>query len=276
MAESRLKDLIVNRVDLVDDGDNPEAHIVLFKRKDEPEPTRREAPRKEGIMPDAPKPPATLEEALTVLKTASDRIDALETAAEAAKTEHETALKDRDDKIADLEKAKEPDPEQKPEDVLKSLDPAVREFVQKAMDDAKAAQEQATAAQVEVEKAREEREGREFVEKAKAFAHLPGAPADLAKALHEVHKAKPELVEPLETILRAADEQLRTAKLFGELGKGRHDDETSAAGRLSTLAKQIAKEKNVSEAEGYDLAMQTAEGARLYEESEAEHKQEVR
>ena len=31
----RLKNLILNRVDLVDKGDNPEAHIQLFKRKEE-------------------------------------------------------------------------------------------------------------------------------------------------------------------------------------------------------------------------------------------------
>jgi len=41
LRRTKLKHLLINRIDLVDSGDNPEANIVLFKREHEPETTQQ-------------------------------------------------------------------------------------------------------------------------------------------------------------------------------------------------------------------------------------------
>jgi hypothetical protein len=145
--------------------------------------------------------------------------------------------------IAELKKAKPPEPE----DVLKGLTPEARTIVEKAQKDAAAATER-------VAKLEDENQTRIFVAKAAELPNLNKASKELGTLLKAcAHKLEKPEFEALETLLKAANEQIAKGKLFGTAGTdgtGEADGDTAAAivEKRATALVADSKAKNMQEA----------------------------
>ena len=99
----------------------------------------------------------------------------------------------------------------------------------------KKAEQEAAEAKELIAKMQAERERMEWIEKAKAYSHLPVSPEDAADLLMK----SPE-PEKLEALFKATDEQLKQAGFFKEIGSSL-PAEDSAAGKVEAMAKELVE-----------------------------------
>jgi len=143
----------------------------------------------------------------------------------------EDALLESRDELAKAYAKVEADEVQE-DDILKSADPAVQQFVEELRKQAEEAQSIAKAE-------REARLQREFVEKAEAFDNLPTNTEDLGallKAIHEV--VDTETFGKVEELLRTSDELIGKSA-WDEIGSGMS---TPGADKIEELAKAHQQE----------------------------------
>lgn len=216
---TKLRNLVINRVDLVDVGANLDmetgdgAHVLLWKRHDgdlpqsDPEPDPEPEPE-DTDMPDiekvgrkiAGKRRARLEAALAELQ-------AVLAETEVEEADAEPTSKRQEETVDDITKGL-------PEDVAKRMEQLE-----------KRAQEAESAAAAAQEVAKAERDARlriGFVEKIKGFARLPLDPekdADLLKKMAE--SLTTEEYARVEEILRSADAALEKSAAFEAIGSGK-------------------------------------------------------
>lgn len=187
---TRLKKLIVDRVDLVDKGANPDAEIALFKRDTDP--------KAESLTPTKEAPVAD-DTTVDVEALAAER-DALQAELDAL-----TEMSDEDlAALRGLELAKS--------DTPPSIDDtSLPEDVRKAL---------VEADELRVRVAKMERDARLalFVRKA-ADDYASLAPADeLGPALEEIDRVAPDAAQTLDRLLKAVAARAETSDLFKELG----------------------------------------------------------
>ena len=194
-AKRRLKNLKLDRVDLVAAGANPESHVMLFKHTLESADTGGTLPdnlSKDGNMSDTGKDAEQVEKDDVVTET----VDVVEKAEPVAvtKAEHEAIAKQLDE------------------------------------------------AQAEIAKMRDEQRGREFVELAKSeLPNLPVAADKLGGLLLKASDALGEDFSELLKLLKAADAQNDTAKLFKQLSDGNEPEAESFGDRLEKAAKALVE-----------------------------------
>lgn len=104
--------------------------------------------------------------------------------------------------------------------VLAKADPEVRRLIEKMDGDLKEARQQAAAATAIAKTERDERLRREFVAKAETLPMINDKPADLGDLLMKLHEKAPEEAARVETLLKAANEQISKGNLFKEMGRG--------------------------------------------------------
>lgn len=224
---SLVLDLLVDRVDLVDEGANSEAFIKLYKRKE-----RRDTMTFEEILAKMKPEHAEVvkqyvaDKDLTVdLNKAKEKITELE---------------------GDLEKVAKSKTVEEPafEDVLKSLDPAVQEVF-------KSMQAQKDAAEAVAKQAADERLNTEAIAKAKELKALP---VDETKLVEVLKSITPEVHE----ILKAANKAISEDSVFEEIGKTKTDTSSGAGdawGKIEKKAKAIEVEQKVSKAKAISIAV---------------------
>ena len=183
-----------------------------------------------------------------------------EMAAKAAEKEH-SMEQDLDKLQADLKAAAEraEAESQKRAEVEKRL-----ADVEQAAKGAEELQKRLLAAEAEIAKAKDEKLTAEFVEKAKAFSHLPGKPEDFGPVLKRVAGAvSAEDFAALETALKAANEA--AAPLFKEKGRAGAGSQRDAASELIAKAREIANASGgkLNELDAYAKA--AAENPELYD-----------
>jgi len=131
------------------------------------------------------------------------------------------------------------------DDVQARVDAAVQAAVAAAVAKVEAdAQARVSEAQAAVAEAQaraavevEAREVRDAVDAAtKAFAHVPGTPDEIGRALRAATKAAPEAAAVLERVLKAADAALKASSITTPVGVAA-SVEVSVEDRLATLAK---------------------------------------
>lgn len=270
----------IRTVGFVDKGANPESHVLLFKRAGPendgdgstdragaPDSARNGEVRvddKEGLW-------KRIESALKKVLSESEEEDGMDfdisSLPEAAQEAYQTLATERDEALSkaeefegqvselttELEETRAAATEsvdttdgegegegELSDDVLKSADPAIREYIEKV--EAKA--EEAIA------KAEEERALRQDEEIRKRFrpgGDLAGLPGDLEDKLVVLKSLTGDAAEALENILKATAEQLRQSKLFDAFGK----DAGTLVGadayeKLENIAKKIMSEKGGS------------------------------
>ena len=247
-----LEDLVVDRVDLVDEGANSAAFIELFKRKE-----RKESmDYKEVITKMSPEQGKLVQAELD--KLAGEVTKAKEDLATVT-TERDEAKKQLDETNGKLETANDDLATAKSElDALKQdegKDGAAKaafdeEETMKAMP--KEARElftkmkaQKNAAEEELRKAKDAEKHADAVAKA---ATLKSLPIEQAKLVELVKGATPEVLELLATVATAMDETV-----LGEVGKskagaGTASTSNEAWAQIEAKADEVAKKDSISKA----------------------------
>ena len=266
---SKLKNLRLKRISLVDSPANEEAQVVLFKSAEDP--VAKSDEDADDMAEAAPKKPMAM---------AKD--DDVEMSCKGCKSKMAKgskycascgdAMKKREvgmlDKIADPEVRKhfakvEADLAaalagrvitKDDEDVLKGASPEVREIVEKSRQDAASANAKATAASEAIEKLNDEAIEKAFVEEARGFGNIAGDPKVLGPVMKRLsqNKGTPEDMDALRVVLKAANAAakplLRVVGSNERGGKGSASEEIQAK-----VSEVIAKGKDVKYADALDV-----------------------
>lgn len=224
-----LEDLVVDRVDFVDEGCNSASFIELYKRKEQSKMNFEEVLSKmkpehaEIIRAEITKAAEALKQAqedlATVTKERDDANEQLNTANDdlaTAKSELET-LKAENSGAATFDET----------ETMKSMPQAVRDMFEKM-------KAQKEAAEAEILKAKEEKETAEAVAKAK---ELKAIPVEQDKLVGIVKSASPELMDLL-TVVNAAIE----GTVLDEVGKSNpKNNDGDAWAQIEAKADEIVK-----------------------------------
>ena len=223
----KLKRLKITRISTVDQGDNPAAAIIFWKRK--------------GEMPKDDKP--TLESLTAQVAKVTEDLKAQSDRAEAAET-----------KVTELETRLKGDPD--PDPLAKIKDPVVRELVAKAQAEAAEAKKEAEESRKAVAKMAEDRQRTEFIAKAGEFKAY-GEADDLGPMLQKISNTLGDTdYEALTKRMRAVQAQVDLSKLLAEVGDAGESGGGSAHDKLTAIAKGYVKDgKFKNEAEAYEEAM---------------------
>lgn len=193
----KLRKLRVDRVDLVDKGANPGAHIMLFKRDDEPP---DEEPEEGGA--DVPNEADD--------KTTSFSVDD-KTALENRVTELEQALEsavNRAQAAEDLAKSAN-----EPEDVWKGVPPQIRKKFEEQEARIKLADEIA-------KRERDTRERHECIQKASSYQYLPVNPDDDWEVFKAINGLDAKVSGRIYQLFSAGDANLSKSVSTSERGFG--------------------------------------------------------
>ena len=245
-----LDDLIVNRVDLVDEGANSAAFIELYKRKERGD-TMELKDIIAKMMPEhASVVQAEIDKlAEEVTKTKESLVEAT-TERDAAKETLEAANDELATAKSELEALKANGTAFDEEETLKAMPEEARELFTKM-------KAQKDAAEEAVRKAKEAEAQAEAVAKA---AELKALPIEQPKLVGVLKGASPELLEVLTTINAAVD-----SSVLGEVGKNNTGTVgTDAWDKIEAKAAEIVKAKGVSKAKAISLAVE--ENPDLYKE----------
>lgn len=253
-----LEDLVIDRVDFVDEGANSAAFIELYKRKEQSPMELKEILSK--MKPEhAAVVEASIEASNEELRKAKEDLATVS-------SERDTIAKERDDANAALATANEDLSATKSEletlkagngaafdesEVLKSMPQAAREAFEKM-------KAQKEAAEEEIRKAKEERENAEAIAKANT---LKAIPMDHEKLVSIVKRADEETFEAL----KAASEAIENGVL-GEVGKSHRQPPkgTDAWSQIEAKSEEIAKRDGVDKAKAIAIAVK--ENPDLYQE----------
>lgn len=241
-----LTDLVIDRVDLVDEGANSEAFIKLYKRRN----TRMNF---EELLKSLPEDQATLitseiakakADADVEVKKAKDaataEVDAAKADADAAKAE---TAKVKAEASGDVEKSKST------EDVIKSLDPEVQAIF-KSLEDKK------TAAEAIAKQLKEDQEKEEAIVKAKDLKALP---VEESKLVDIAKSASPEVYE----VLKAASKLIADSEILKEKGNNSKGD-TDAWSKIEKAAVELTKKDGITQAKAISAVIK--EQPELYKE----------
>ncbi len=240
-----LIDLVVDRVDLVDEGANSAAFIKLYKRKERDvtmdfnEIIAKLKPEHAEII-QAELAKARTEVPEEVAKELSDTKEELAT----TKTELEKVKEE-------VNKSKEPAQEENFEEVLKSLDPAVQKVF-------KSLQSQKEAAEQVAKQLNEQKEEEEAIKKAKTLKALP---VEEDKLVQVVKGVSDDVYE----ILKSAAKVLEESEIFEEVGKGKSGaGSTDAWSKIEKKADEIAKRDSITKEKAISVVIN--ENPELYKE----------
>ncbi len=269
---NRLAKLVIDRVDLVDDGANPGASIRLFKRN-EGDPMDNNLLDLGIDVSKIGKPISAAN--LARLTSARDALTAL---IEGASGDKMAEANDDKGKNKDgVNKGNEPNPATP----NPAEDPVVKaqfadfqkkiDDLQKAVDDNKKLADEAVAkAAQEVEK----RERADFAKQAEAdLACLPGTAESKGGLLYTLSKKlSADDFKAIDTMLKAANEAAKTGQIVKELGAdGKTVGDGSAFAKIKSLAADlVTKGTAKSEAEAIDMV--ATQNPALYERHLAELK----
>lgn len=243
MVPNFLIDLIVDRVDLVDEGANSAAFIKLYKRKE----------METGM---------DFNEIISKLKPEHAEVIQAELAKARAEVPEEIA-KELSDTKAELEavkaelekfkeevkKSKEPTQEESFDEILKNLDPAVQKVF-------KTLQAQKEAAEQLAKQLKEQKEEEEAIAKAKALKALP---VEEEKLIQVVKGVSDDVYEILKSAAKALEESI----LFEEIGKS--DTGTMDAwAKIEKKAEEIAKRDGITVEKAISVVIN--ENPELYKE----------
>lgn len=247
-----LEDLVVDRVDLVDEGANSAAFIELFKRKERKESmdykeviakmspeqgklVQAELDRLAGEVTKAKEDLATVtterDEAKKQLDETNGKLETANDDLATAKSELD-ALK-QDEGKDDAAKAAFDE-----EETMKAMPKEARELFTKM-------KAQKDAAEEELRKAKDAEKHADAVAKA---ATLKSLPIEQAKLVELVKGATPEVLELLATVATAMDETV-----LGEIGKskvgaGTASTSNEAWAQIEAKADEVAKKESISKA----------------------------
>ena len=247
-----LEDLVVDRVDLVDEGANSAAFIELYKRKERkesmdykeviakmsPEQGKLVQAELNKLAGEATKAKEDLATKTTEYEEAKKQLDEANRKLETANDDLATAKSELDalkEKGADDSKKKAAFDE---EETIKTMPKEARELFTKM-------KAQKDAAEEELRKAKDAEKHAEAVAKA---ATLKSLPVEQTKLVELVKSATPDVLDVLTTLAAAMDETV-----LGEVGKskagaGTASTSNEAWAQIEAKAAEVAKKDSISKA----------------------------
>jgi len=263
-----LKDLVIDRVDLVDEGANSAAFIQLYKRKE-----RSDKMDLQDIIAQMKEEHASVVK--SVLADLEAKIEKLQAQLDEITIERDNARADLKKVKDELEKAQEDfektknelnelkiskaktddNKEEDFEEILKSLPENARELFKKM-------KAQKEAAEEAIRKAKEAEEHAQAVAKA---AELKALPVEQDKLVNVIKGCSKEVLELLTTINAAMEETV-----LGEIGKSRANagagagTSNAAWDKIEAKAEEIQKSRGVSKAKAISIVIE--ENPDLYKE----------
>jgi len=245
MVPNLLIDLVVDRVDLVDEGANSAAFIKLYKRKE----METGMDFSEIISKLKPEHAEVIQAELAKAKTEVPEEIAKELSD--TKVELEAVKAELEKFKEEAKKSKEPAQEENFEEILKSLDPAVQKVF-------KSLQAQKEAAEQIAKQLQEQKEEEEAIAKARALKALP---VEEEKLVQVVKGVSDDVYE----ILKSAAKVLEESDIFEEVGKGKGSAGTiDAWSRIEKKAEEIAKRDGITIEKAIGVAIN--ENPELYKE----------
>lgn len=241
---TKLKNLVITKVALVDEGSCSAAHIKLYKRKEGGSIMKFEdimkalTPEQQAVVN------AEIEKAKTACaeesKAALDKAAEDLKAAEDAKT---LAEQEKENAMSELNKMKQ-EANKSEEDILKNVDPAVRAILEKS-------RAQAAAAEAAVRKMKEEQDTAEAIAKAKELPNLGTGEEELSSVLKSLKATDEKLFNTVFGIMKSADAVIAKGAAFEEKGtsqegNGNIQKAADAWAKIETAAAEIAKSRNIT------------------------------
>lgn len=257
----KLTNLKITKVSLVDEGACSAAHITLFKqKKGGSEMTFEEmmeslSEEQQAII--KAKFDAQNEELEEAKKAFSEKEEELEKVKQekkdletkASETEEEEEEEDDLAIEADSEdgvtKAKE---ELTEEEILKNVDPAVKEMIQKAKSEAEV-HKQALI------KMKEEKEVAQLTEIAKSINNVGTEEAQLVSMLKKAKSVDVEFYNEVLKTLQVANNIIADSELLKEKGQSFAGNDVDAWSKVDAKADEIAKARNVSKAKATNIVI---------------------
>ena len=223
---SKLKNLVITKVALVDEGSCSAAHIKLYKRKE----GGQDMTLEEILKSLSPEQQAVVKAAMEAEKVAGEKAGKAPFAqlqADKEKLDEENKKLEKAKTDLEAEVAKLRNPESKSEDeVLKSVDPAIRALIEKSRNEA-------AAANAAILKMKDEADQAEALAKAKELSNLGADEATLVKSLKVLKNKDTECYTNVLNILKAANTKLSEGLNLDGVGssvnKGVNVDVTKAA-----------------------------------------------
>ena len=241
---TKLKNLVITKVALVDEGSCSAAHIKLYKRKEGGSIMKFEdimkalTPEQQAVVNAEIEKAKTAcaEESKAALDKAAEDLKAAEDAKALAEQEKENAM-------SELNKMKQ-EANKSEEDILKNVDPAVRAILEKS-------RAQAAAAEAAVRKMKEEQDTAEAIAKAKELPNLCTGEEELSSVLKSLKATDEKLFNTVFGIMKSADAVIAKGAAFEEKGtsqegNGNIQKAADAWAKIETAAAEIAKSRNIT------------------------------
>lgn len=269
-----LEDLIVNRVDLVDDGANSEAFIELYKRKEQNVMTVTEVlskmkPEHAAVIQDEiNKAKEELSKAQEDLANVTTERDEAKEECDKVKEELTTANEDLESTKSELESlraekacgGKDDDPEKSKSGSAFDETETFKSMPQEIKDMFAQLKAQKEAAEEQIRKAKDAEETAKAVSKAK---ELKAIPVDQDKLVGIIKNANADVLDLL-TVVNAAIE----GSVLGEVGKSNPGStgasSNDAWSKIEAKADEVAKRDSITKAKA--IAVVLDENPELYRE----------
>lgn len=258
----KLTNLKITKVSLVDEGACSAAHITLFKqKKGGSEMTFEEmmeslSEEQQAIikakfdaqneeLEEAKKAFSEKEEELEKVKQEKKDLETKASETEEEEEEEEDDLAIEANSEDGVTKAKE---ELTEEEILKNVDPAVKEMIQKAKSEAEI-HKQALI------KMKEEKEVAQLTEIAKSINNVGTEEAQLVSMLKKAKSVDVEFYNEVLKTLQVANNIIADSELLKEKGQSFDGNDVDAWSKVDAKADEIAKARNVSKAKATNIVI---------------------
>lgn len=239
---TKLKNLVITKVALCDEGACSEAHIQLYKRRNEGGNTMTFEEIMNGLTP--------TQQAVVKAKMTEEM--------KAAADKKETEMKDKlttmeadNTKLKEDMKKMKTTEEPNEEDILKSVDPAVRALIEKS-------RLQAQAAEEAVKKMKEEQVNNEAIAKAKTLPSI-GDVNELTELYKSLQAMDPALCKKTFDILEKSEAVIAKSSVFTEVGSsgaGTPEAGADAWSQIEKAAMEVAKTRSIAKSKAISVVME--------------------
>lgn len=207
---TKLQNLKIDRVDLVDKGANPDAHIVLFKREGGKGMNYEELLKS---LTEEQQAVITAEIEKVALSAEEKKIE--DKHAAMAQEEIKRATMAKEAKILELERSLEAYLEKSKaptdEDIFKGLSPVLKAQIEDM-------QKRADAAESVIKALEDEKLTKHYEEIAKAYDKLPVEATKVGSIFKSLAKSDKAMYTELETMFKSFNEMIAKGNLFKEMG----------------------------------------------------------
>lgn len=155
------------------------------------------------------------------------------------------------------------------DEMMKSLDPDVRDFVKALRNEASEAIAKAAAATEELAKERIAKADADAISRVRAWTSLSLDAEKVGPSLRKLNEVDSDLAKSVEEVLTAVNGQAESANIFAEIGNSNNNSGTNAYETLSTMAKAAVTEGKAPTFEQAFVDVATANPA-LYNQHLAE------